>query len=159
MTSHVEEKQLKETVGFKAGKRQNAGMFGREERQQNNRRKPEEKRDRLRQREGETTVIIVSLTVDSTVKLHHTKKDHNDTNEIKRRANIFIQEMKGLLKNNKSVSTSLSEESLTIHKSAIKCQRSQYERKCFSSNSSQTKCSELLCTFILYLHLSKVWGQ
>lgn len=61
-TAHVEEKQLKETVGFKAGKRKNAGMFGREERQQNNRRKPEEKRDRLRQREGETMVIIVSLT-------------------------------------------------------------------------------------------------
>lgn len=36
-------------------------MFGREERQQNNRRKPEEKRDRVRWREGETIVIIVSL--------------------------------------------------------------------------------------------------
>lgn len=36
-------------------------MFGREERQQNNRRKPEEKRDRVRWREGETMVIIVSL--------------------------------------------------------------------------------------------------
>lgn len=62
-------------MGFKAGKRKNAGMFGREDRQQNNRRKPEEKRDRLRQREGETMVIIVSLThVESTVKLHHTKE-------------------------------------------------------------------------------------
>lgn len=43
---------------MKAGKRKNAGMFGREERQQNNRRKPEEKRDRGK---GKTMVIIVSL--------------------------------------------------------------------------------------------------
>jgi len=48
-------------VDFEAGKRKNAGMFGREERQQNNRRKPEEKRDGLGWREGETMVIIVSL--------------------------------------------------------------------------------------------------
>lgn len=54
-------KQLKETVGFKAGKSKNAGMFGREEKQQKDRRKPEEKRDRLKQREGETMVIIVSF--------------------------------------------------------------------------------------------------
>lgn len=48
-------------MGFEAGKRKNAGMFGREERQQNNTRKPKEKRDRVRWREGETMAIIVTL--------------------------------------------------------------------------------------------------
>lgn len=76
---------------FKPGKRKNAGMFGREERQQNNRRKPEEKRDRLRQREGETMVIIVSVTqLNALLSFSIQRKNHNDTNEIKRRANVFI---------------------------------------------------------------------
>lgn len=74
-------------------------MFGREERQQNNRRKPEENRDRLRQREGETMVIIVSLTqLNPLLSFTIQRKNHNETNEIKRRANVFIQVMKSLLK-------------------------------------------------------------